>query len=313
MDESYTFPGTAGRSRGFSMRTLILALIAAFVIGGGAILLLLSGDGPLGDGAVFRLRSEPVAVTGATAEAPAGAESNLAPNAPVTAEETRQAVERVEQVVVQQGGLDQRVAAMEQRLTRLDLQAQAAAGNAARAEDLLILFATRRAIERGTELGYLSDQLRMRFGETRPNMVQAIVDASRAPVTLDQLMARLEGLDPALREMPADEDFLTRVGRELSQVFIVRTEDTPSPVTEQRLERAKRFLESGRIEAAVGEVEALPNAVAAEEWLADARRYALVQRALETLETAAVLEPRAVPDATGRSVMQTSPAASPAN
>jgi len=313
MDESYTFPDTTKRARSFSPRSLILALVAAFIIGGGAILLLINGDNsPFGEGAVFRLRSDPVAQSAATIAA-AGA-GIAAPTEPATAEETRQAVERVEQVVVQQGGLDQRVAAMEQRLTRLDLQAQAAAGNAARAEDLLILFAARRAIERGTELGYLSDQLRMRFGETRPNMVQAIVDSSRDPVTLDQLMARLEGLDPALREMPADEGFFTRLGHELSQLFIIRTEDTPSPVTEQRLERAKRYLESGRIEAAVGEVEALPNAAAANDWLADARRFALVQRALETLETAAVLEPRAVPDATGRSVMQVSPAASaPAN
>ena len=311
MDESYTFPDTQTRVRRFSTRSVIIALFAAFLIGGGAMFVLVNGDAnPFDEGTVFRLRSEPVA-EGAGAAAPAVAEGTV-PSAPATAEETRQAVERVEQVVVQQGGLDQRVAAMEQRLTRLDLQAQAAAGNAARAEDLLILFAVRRAIERGTELGYLSDQLRMRFGETRPNMVQTIIDSARAPVTLDQLMAQLEGLDPALREMPADEGFFTRVGREMSQMFIIRTEDTPSPATEQRLERAKRYLESGRIEAAVGEVEALPNAAAAREWLAQARRFALVQRALETLETAAVLEPRAVPDATGRSVMQTSPAAGPA-
>ena len=311
MDESYTFPETKTRARSFSTRSLIIALFVAFIIGGGAMLLLVNGDAnPFDEGTVFRLRSEPLAEGAAVA---GSADEAVKPAAPATAEETRQAVERVEQVVSQQGGLDQRVAAMEQRLTRLDLQAQAAAGNAARAEDLLILFAVRRAMERGTELGYLSDQLRMRFGETRPNMVQTIVDSSRDPVTLDQLMVRLERLDPALREMPAGEGFFTRMGRELSQMFIIRTEDTPSPVTEQRIERAKRYLESGRIEAAVGEVEALPNAAAAEQWLADARRFALVQRALETLETAAVLEPRAVPDATGRSVMQTSPAASPAN
>jgi len=303
MDESYTFPETKTRARSFSTRSLIIALFVAFIIGGGAMLLLVNGDAnPFDEGTVFRLRSEPLAEGAAVA---GSADEAVKPAAPATAEETRQAVERVEQVVSQQGGLDQRVAAMEQRLTRLDLQAQA--------EDLLILFAVRRAMERGTELGYLSDQLRMRFGETRPNMVQTIVDSSRDPVTLDQLMVRLERLDPALREMPAGEGFFTRMGRELSQMFIIRTEDTPSPVTEQRIERAKRYLESGRIEAAVGEVEALPNAAAAEQWLADARRFALVQRALETLETAAVLEPRAVPDATGRSVMQTSPAASPAN
>ena len=63
--------------------------------------------------------------------------------------------EDVERVAEQQGGLDQRLAAAEQRLTRLDLQAQAAAGNAARAEGLLIAFAVRRALDRGADWGYL--------------------------------------------------------------------------------------------------------------------------------------------------------------
>ena len=52
------------------------------------------------------------------------------------------------QITQQQGGIDQRLAAAEQRLARLDLQAQAAAGNAARAEGLLIAFATRRRLFR---------------------------------------------------------------------------------------------------------------------------------------------------------------------
>ena len=43
-----------------------------------------------------------------------------------------------QQVVQQQGGLDSRVAAMEQRLAKIDLQIQAASGNAARTEGLLV-------------------------------------------------------------------------------------------------------------------------------------------------------------------------------
>ena len=100
----------------------------------------------------------------------------------VAAEEATEAVERVAE---QQGGLDQRLAAAEQRLARLDLQAQAAAGNAARAEGLLIAFATRRYIERGEELGYLADQLRLRFGDSWPNAVRTVISFSRDPITLD--------------------------------------------------------------------------------------------------------------------------------
>ena len=117
MDESYTFPDTQTRVRRFSTRSVIIALFAAFLIGGGAMFVLVNGDAnPFDEGTVFRLRSEPVA-EGAGAAAPAVAEGTV-PSAPATAEETRQAVERVEQVVVQQGGLDQRVAAME-RAARL--------------------------------------------------------------------------------------------------------------------------------------------------------------------------------------------------
>ena len=66
------------------------------------------------------------------------------------ADTPEEAVEVVTRVAEQQGGLEQRLAAAEQRLTRLDIQSQSAAGNAARAEALLIAFATRRLIERGS-------------------------------------------------------------------------------------------------------------------------------------------------------------------
>src|SRR5690606_16429211 len=96
----------------------------------------------------------------------------------------------------QPGSVAERIAAMEQRLARLDFQASAAAGNASRAESLLIAFASRRAIERGSPPGYLEDQLRLRFGEARPNAVDTVIATGRDPVTLDQLLTRLDGLAP---------------------------------------------------------------------------------------------------------------------
>ena len=45
----------------------------------------------------------------------------------------------------------------------------AASGNAARAEGLLIAFSARRTLERGNDLGYLGDQLRLRFGDAEAN------------------------------------------------------------------------------------------------------------------------------------------------
>ena len=227
------------------------------------------------------------------------------PNARETASQATAA--RVEQ---QQGGIEQRLAQAEARLSRLDLQTQAAAGNAARAEGLLISFATRRSIERGAELGYLADQLRLRFGDALPNAVRTLTEMSRNPVTLDQLLARLEGLEPKLRASP-EEPSLQRLRRELSNLFVVRRRSSPSPRPQRRIERAKMFLETGRYEAAIEEVQNMPGAGAADQWIADVRRYAAAQRALDLIETAAVLEPRKLRDGSGERIDQPSPAVAP--
>lgn len=323
MNDSYNYrPGGANygaadkQRRTVPLRPVLFGVAAAFVLGISATLYFTTG-GDLGLGNVFSVRNDSEEAAPAVEEPVALAtEETVSPEADPSAtattaatEEARQAVERAEQVVEQAGGIDSRVAAMEQRLTRLDIQAQSAAGNAARAEGLLIAFAARRAIERGAPLGYLADQLRLRFGEARPNAVQTVIDAAQNPVTLDRLIARLDGIAPRLTDAPPDEGLFTWLGREISEVFVVRREDTPSPVAERRLERARLFLESGRIEAAVSEVRNLPNAGEAEEWIADAERFAAAQRALETLETAAVLDPRELRDSGGERVEQRSPAA----
>ena len=307
MDQAYEYQSGAVKRRTF-WRTTAIAVAVAFGLGVAALWLAERSDTL---GALFTVRAdseaseaedEPLSLASASPAAPIPSPSA----SPSTAVE--QARQAVEQVVETQGGLDARLAAMEQRLARLDIQAQSAAGDAARAEALLIAFAARRVIERGEPLGYLADQLRLRFGEERPNAVQTIIDAAQDPVTLDQLLARLEGLAPSLDDAPEGEGVLTRLGRELSELFVVRREDTASPVAERRLERARLFLESGRIEAAVSEIRQLPNAVAAEDWLADAERFAAAQRALETLETAAVADPRELRDGEGQRVQQRSPA-----
>ena len=222
------------------------------------------------------------------------------------AAEVAEAAEAVERVEEQQGGIDQRLAAAEQRLARLDLQAQAAAGNAARAEGLLIAFAARRAIERGAELGYLADQLRLRFGDALPNAVSTIISASRNPVTLDELLARLEGLGPQLSEGDREASW-KEFKREVAALFVIRREDTPSPQPKSRMERARLFLESGRIDAAIAEVEYLPGAAKAEGWIADAKRLSAAMQALDLVETAAVLEPRRLRDGAGNRIDQPSP------
>lgn len=247
----------------------------------------------------------------ATRPTPQPATEDAAPLPPASTAAVQEAAEAaVERVTEQQGSLDERLELFEARLRQLDLQARAAAGNAARAEGLLIAFATRRAIERGAELGYLADQLRLRFGDGWPNAVATIIGMSRDPVTLDQLIFRLEGLEPQLRNA-TEEPSLDRLRRELSELFIVRRESSPSPQPMRRMERARLFLESGRYESAIEEVQNMPGAAAAERWIADTRRYAATQRAIDLIETGALLEPGRLRDDSGRTVTDPSPATRP--
>ena len=233
------------------------------------------------------------------------------PSATESAEKAEQAVEAVTGLAEQQGGLDQRLAAAEQRLARLDLQAQAAAGNAARAEGLLIAFATRRAVERGAELGYLADQLRLRFGDERPNAVNTIINFSRSdpPIRLDTLLARLEGLAPQLAERNEGASW-SSFKLAVSQLFVIRRESTPSPQPEMRLERARYALEQGRYQNAIDEIRNMPGADKAEAWIADAEKFRDAMAALENIETAAVLDQGGLRDGAGNRVNQPSPVGS---
>jgi len=298
MAEPFTTAPAASRRR-MQMRTLVGLGLSAFLLGALATWVLAGSPGvPSLD--LFTVRDEEPAVSQTAAPVPAATASQA------VAASAGQAAE-LEEMAETQGGLDQRVAAMEQRLARLDLQTQAAAGNAARAEGLLVTFAARRSLERGVPLGYLADQLRLRFGDAQPNAVRTVIEVSRDPITLDRLIARLDGLAPELVEAPPEEGAIGWLSRELGELFVVRREDSPSPEPRRRLERARLFLESGRTEAAVSEVSNLPNAAGAADWIADAERYAAAQRALELLETAALLEPRELRDSAGRNVQQVSP------
>lgn len=289
----------SNRRSGGGLRPILGTALASFLLGGAAVGYYAYSsrdrDIPPANGTAAMLESARV--------------PKLASPTPSPSATASQAAREVARVAQQQGGLDQRLAAAEQRLAKLDLQAQAAAGNAARAEGLLIAFAARRALEKGAELGYLGDQLRLRFGDAMPNAVSTIVANSRNPVTLDQLIARLEGLSPRLTEH-TDKPTLERIGDELSQLFVVRRESAPSPQPQRRLERARLFLESRRVEAAIAEVRNMPGAERAAGWVRDAQRYADTQRALDLLETAAVLEPRRLRDGSGDPIEQLSPAGS---
>jgi hypothetical protein len=262
-----------------SLRFIAGTIIAAFALGAAATWLLLRPEGVVVP-EIVEIRSETTATPDTEQLVPSDSERE---------------------------DLDQRIAEMEQRLARIDIQAEAAAGNAVRAEGLLIVSSARRAIERGDQLGYLADQLRLRFGVAQPNAVRAVLAAGSDPVTIDQLLSRLDALAPRLGEAPQDESTAAWLSRELGELFVVRREGTPSPAPERRLERARLFLQSGRAGAAAREIRNLPNAGDAGDWVADAERYAAAQRGLEVLEAAAILEPRELRDGAGEPVAPSNP------
>jgi len=189
----------------------------------------------------------------------------------------------------QQDQLEARVQALAARLDTLTVQAQAASGNASRAEALLVAFAARRALDRGAPLNTLEDQLRLRFGDSQPHAVATVIEAARQPVTLDQLVAGLDSLAPTLTRSPAQRGFWSNLRSELGGLFVIRHEATVSPAPATMLERARMMLESGRTGEAIDIVERLPGDGAATDWFTAARRYDDARRALDVLETAAMI------------------------
>lgn len=187
--------------------------------------------------------------------------------------------------------IDLRVAELEARMARIDLRAAAAAGNAGRAEGLLIAFAARRALDRGVALGYVEGQLRERFGEAQPRAVAAIIAASQAPVTLDGLRQGLDAVAPSLINPGANESWGQAIRRSLADLIVVRRADTPSPAPDERIARARLRLESGEVDGALAEVARLPGSAVATAWMSAARRYIEAHRALDLIEAAAITVP----------------------
>ena len=277
------------RGKGFSFRTLVIGALLVLVIGivggGWAMTRLLPGSG---SAPVTKVAQTPT--PGGTLAAP----GDSAAPAPSAAEPAM-----VVAPVDGASALSARVADLETRLSRITFEAASASGNATRAEGLLIAFAARRALDRGLSLGYLEAQLRLRFGDDQPNAVKTIIDTSRDPITLEQLRSELDTLAPQLvgRNGESGGSLWTGFRRELSELFVVRPAGTLSPRASERIERARRYLAGGQVDKAIEEVQALPGAEAAGEWLIDARRYHEARRALDLIETAAILEPRDSPAA----------------
>ena len=223
----------------------------------------------------------------------------VAPRAPL--EVVRQPVALVPPVQVAAPADNARIAALEARLAGIESATQAAAGSVGRADALLVAFAARRAIDRGVALGYLEPLLVQRFGAQHQAAVATVITASRDPVRLDTLVTDYETLGPVLRGGGPEEGWWSAVQREFGTIVSIHPADAPSPQPQARFDRALARLQGGEVDAALAETMRLPGAGNAGPWVSRARRYIAAHRALDVIESAALLgggEAPAAPAAT---------------
>lgn len=264
-----------------SRRVILIAVSVAFLLGLAAMTLLTRG--------YERWFGTEQVAQPATVAAPVqqSGQSTFSPAAPLSASGAKTA--DLDQLQAREVALGGRIAELEVRLANTATAAQSASGDANRAEGLLIAFAARRALDRGLGLGYIEGQLRERFGSTQPQAVATVIAASRQPVTLEDLREGILAITPQLKTGNTTDGWWASLRREVSDLIVVRRDNTPSPRADDRLVRARRMLDAGQVEGALAEVARLPGAEAGDRWIAAARRYTEARRALDGIETAAIL------------------------
>lgn len=186
-------------------------------------------------------------------------------------------------------GQGARIEALEQRVSQVESATERAQGSAGRADALVVAFAARRAIDRGVALGYLENLLTERFGPQHPAAVATVITASRQPIRLNDLVDQYETLGPDLRRGGPQDSWWTNVKRELGELVEVHSADRPAANADARYGRALQRLQSGDVDQALAETMRLPGASRAGNWTTSARRYVAAHRALDEIESAALL------------------------
>jgi len=182
-----------------------------------------------------------------------------------------------------------KIATLEQRVARVENATQRAEGFAGRADALVVAFAARRAIDRGVALGYLENLLTDRFGAQHPAAVATVITASHQPVRLNDLIAEYDSLGTQLRQGGPQDSWWTNFRRELGSLVEIHPADRPAANPDARYRRASQRLASGDVDQALAETMRLPGAARAGGWVTKARRYVAAHRALDEIESAALL------------------------
>ena len=187
------------------------------------------------------------------------------------------------------GAEDARIASLENRLSRVENATQHAEGSAGRADGLVIAFAARRAIDRGVALGYLENLLTERFGQQYQAAVATIITSSRQPVRLNDLIDQYQTLGPQLRSGGPQDSWWDNFKRQAGSLIEIHRADRPPVNVEARYNRALQQLSAGNVDLALAETMRLPGAANASDWEDKARRYIAAHRALDEVESAALM------------------------
>lgn len=272
IDETPTTPTPAQRR---AWRTPAIIALIAFLLGLGAMIVL--------------LRLNPAWLDRVARPAPAviAPGQSLAAVAPASRHAPAPAID-LNMLSTREAALAIRIADLELRAARLASDAEMASGYATRAEGLLVAFAARRALDRGLGLGYIEEQLRSRFGARQPRAVATVLQAARAPVTIEDLRGGLDAIATDLMTGTTRDGWLTSLRRELGNLVVIHEAGTPSPLPADRLARARRMLQAGQVEAALSEVARMPGAAQADRWTDAARRYIRARHAIDEIESAAI-------------------------
>ncbi|MFM9827313.1 MAG: hypothetical protein ACKVOB_01050 [Sphingomonas sp.] len=270
-----------GRQRA-STRTLLLLFSLAFALGIGATVLLVRQFHTWLPGFAKAML------------APTDAQESTAAVKPFSPPAEQTAVGETfdrEMLGAREATLAAQLASLEARAAAISTAADAAAGNAGRAERLLVAFAVRRAIDRGLPLGPVETELQRLFGASQPGAVAIIARASRNPVTLEDLRLGLDGIAPVLSTGAAADGWWASFRRELASLVVIRREGTPSPRPAERLARIRRMIDAQQIDAAIVDVGRLPGAGQADVWQALAHRYVEAHKALDAIELSVLASP----------------------
>lgn len=184
---------------------------------------------------------------------------------------------------------DQEIADLRNRVAAVENATERAEGSAGRADALVVAFAARRAIDRGVALGYLENLLVDRFGTEHRAAVATIITVSHQPVSLDDLIAEYDALGPDLRRGGPQDSWWTNFKRELGSLVEIHSIERPATNPQARYQHAAQRLASGDVDQALVETMRLPGASRGGDWIAKARRYIAAHRALDEIESAALL------------------------